>query len=273
MDKEFESVSPTAIITSYPRIFTDIPYEKEIYSILSKDSVEVPLNKMIAPQIEARYRLIDKMIDKYGYKQILELAAGYSSRGLNYSLKGYNYVELDLDNIVIDKRKILNEIKEIPNNLNIIEGNALDEYNVDKYFDSNKELIVVNEGLLRYLTFEEKKKVSKNIYNLLKKYGGVWITCDLSPKANIDLDNESNKFLKEISSITDRNNINDRFKDLDDMKSFFNELGFEVIEIEKLISIKDELVSVNKYNIYDKINDQVLNNSYVVVLKVRGSEV
>ncbi len=26
----FESISPTAIMTSYPRIFADIPYEKEV---------------------------------------------------------------------------------------------------------------------------------------------------------------------------------------------------------------------------------------------------
>lgn len=31
-DKEYEGISPTAIVTSYPRIFTDIPYEKEIYN-------------------------------------------------------------------------------------------------------------------------------------------------------------------------------------------------------------------------------------------------
>ena len=36
----FESVSPTAILTSYPRIFADIPYEKEIYKWLSENRNE-----------------------------------------------------------------------------------------------------------------------------------------------------------------------------------------------------------------------------------------
>ena len=36
----FESISPTAILTSYPRIFTDIPYEKEIYKWLSENCSE-----------------------------------------------------------------------------------------------------------------------------------------------------------------------------------------------------------------------------------------
>lgn len=33
----FESISPTAIVTSYPRIFTDIPYEKDIYQWLQSN--------------------------------------------------------------------------------------------------------------------------------------------------------------------------------------------------------------------------------------------
>lgn len=33
----FESISPTAIFITYPRTFTDIPYEKEIYEWLSKN--------------------------------------------------------------------------------------------------------------------------------------------------------------------------------------------------------------------------------------------
>ena len=45
----FESISPTAIVTAYPRQFTDIPYEKEIYQWLQKNCKDndVKLNKTI----------------------------------------------------------------------------------------------------------------------------------------------------------------------------------------------------------------------------------
>ena len=90
----FESIIPTAIITSYPRIFTDIPYEKEIYNWLSKNcSNNIELNKLLAPELEARFKLTNKLIDSLNITQVLELASGYSSRGLIYSKKGYNYVE------------------------------------------------------------------------------------------------------------------------------------------------------------------------------------
>ena len=63
MLENFESISPTAILTSYPRIFTDIPYEKEIYDWWSKNCTDdVKLNKLLAPEIEARYKLTDRLM-------------------------------------------------------------------------------------------------------------------------------------------------------------------------------------------------------------------
>ena len=113
MLESYESVSPTAILTSYPRIFTDIPYEKEIYEWLSKNcSEEIQLNKLLAPEIEARYKLANKLMDKLNITQVLELAAGYSSRGLIYSQKGYKYVEMDLEGVSNNKKRIINELFE-----------------------------------------------------------------------------------------------------------------------------------------------------------------
>lgn len=186
-DKEYEEISSTAIVTSYPRIFTDIPYEKEIYEWLSNHcNEEVTLNKMLAAEIEARYKLTNKLLDNSGIKQVLELAAGYSSRGLIYSSKDYNYVEMDLEKVCNNKINIIKTIeKNIPESLNVISGNALrssDYSKCNEYFDENKPVAVINEGLLRYLTFDEKRIVAENVYSFLKKYGGIWITCDVTPK-------------------------------------------------------------------------------------------
>ena len=185
-DNEYIEVSKTAIVTSYPRTFTDIPYEREIYSWLSKHcNEEVTLNKMLAPEIEARYKLINKLLDESNIKQVLELAAGYTSRGLIYSNNGYNYVEMDLEGVVNNKKLILNSLGvNIPETLNVINGNALrdtDYSKCEQYFNEGP-VAVINEGLLRYLTFEEKKVVAQNIYTFLKKHGGIWITCDVTPK-------------------------------------------------------------------------------------------
>ena len=167
MLENFESISPTAIVTAYPRMFTDIPYEKEIYEWLSKNcNEEVKLDKYLAPEIEARYKLTNKLLENYNITQLLELAAGYSSRGLIYSKKGYNYVEMDLENVSKNKINLLNDIAGIPDNLHMVGGNALngeDYKKCEKYFNKDNEIAVINEGLLRYLTFEEKECVAKNV--------------------------------------------------------------------------------------------------------------
>lgn len=275
-DKDYEEISSTAIVTSYPRIFTDIPYEKEIYNWLEKHcSEKVTLNKMLAPEIEARYKLINKLLDKYNIKQVLELAAGYSSRGLIYSKKGYHYIELDLKNVLKNKKEILNCIeKDIPKSLNIISGNALkkdDFKKLESYLKTDEKIAVINEGLLRYLTFDEKKIVAQNIYNLLSNYGGIWITSDVTPNKFIDSQNKAlQNFNNNLSSITSRNNINDRFEDIDHIKSFFGNIGFELIEIHKFNEMRDELYSINKLNIFDEKIEKTLEDAIVVVMKIKN---
>lgn len=274
-DKDYEEISPTAIVTSYPRIFTDIPYEQEIYNWLeSHCNEEVTLNKMLAPEIEARYKLINKLLNKYNIKQVLELAAGYSSRGFIYSKIGYNYIELDLDNVSKNKKEILSSIEQnIPENLKLVSGNALrknDFEKVESYLKTNEQVAVINEGLLRYLTFNEKKIVAQNIYNLLSKYGGVWITCDVTPKKFIDSQVKAlPDFNKKLANITSRNNLNDRFEDVNHIKEFFGNIGFELVEIHKFNEVKDELYSINELNIMNKKIEKTLEDAIVVVMKIK----
>ena len=273
-DKEYEEISSTAIVTSYPRIFTDIPYEKEIYEWLSRHcNEEVTLNKMLAAEIEARYKLTNKLLDNSGIKQVLELAAGYSSRGLIYSSKGYNYVEMDLEKVSNNKINIIKTIeKNIPESLNIISGNALRslDYNkCDKYFEKNKPVAVINEGLLRYLTFDEKRIVAENVYSFLKKHGGIWITCDVTPKKFIQSQDKAlPSFNKNLNNVTSRNNLNDRFENIEHIKQFFGDIGFEVAEVHKFGGMKEELYSINHNNIVNSHIEQLLDAAIVVVMKI-----
>lgn len=274
-DKEYEKISPTAIVTSYPRIFTDIPYEKEIYEWLNSNcKEEVTLNKMLAPEIEARYKLTNKLLDNSGIKQVLELAAGYTSRGLIYSSRGYNYVEMDLENVSKNKKNIIKTIKKnIPNSLNIISGNALrssDYSKCDEYFEENKPVAVINEGLLRYLTFDEKRIVAENVYSFLKKHDGIWITCDVTPKKFIQTQDKAiPSFNKNLNNVTSRNNLNDRFENIEHIKDFFGDIGFQVTEIHKFSEMKEELYSINYNNIFDSHIGQLLDDAIVVVMKIK----
>lgn len=275
-DKDYEEICPTAIVTSYPRTFTDIPYEKAIYNWLKNNCNEkVDLNRKLAPEIEARYKLINKLLEKYEIKQVLELASGYSSRGLFYSQKGYNYVELDLESVTKNKKQILHSIKKnIPECLNIISGNALkseDFKRIESYFKNDEPIAVINEGLLRYLTFDEKRQVAKNIYKLLLKYSGIWITSDVTPKKFINSQNNALlNFNKNLTKTTLRNNLNDRFEDENHIKDFFGDIGFELVEIHKFSEMKSELYSINKLGITDEKIEKTLDDAIVVVMRLKS---
>lgn len=274
MLEDFESISPTAIVTAYPRQFTDIPYEKEIYDWLKGNckNNDVKLNKLLAPEIEARYKLINKILDNLNITQVLELAAGYSSRGIIYSKKGYEYIEMDLSHVSKNKVKLLNDIADIPNNLHILTGNVLnyEEYSkCDEYFDKNKRIAIINEGLLRYLTFEEKEVVAKNIYNTLSKYGGVWITCDVTPKKFIEKQNAVlPNFNANLNLVTSRNDLQDRFEDVEHIKSFMSNIGYNNVEIHKFSEVKEKLKSFNILNVKQENYDELLDNAIVAVIRI-----
>jgi len=272
-DKDYEEVSLTAFVTAYPRRYTNILYEKEINDWIDRNyNNDIVLNKALAPEIEARTKLIDMLLDKSNIKQVLELACGYSSRGLRYSSKGYNYVEMDLEGIISEKKKIIKGIGLENTSLNLVSGNALRREDFNKVcinFD-NGSIAVINEGLLRYLTFEEKRIVAKNIYSVLKDNGGIWITSDVTPKNFIEIQDAAvPNFNKDLDKFTSRNNLNYRFKDINHVKDFFCEIGFEVVEVHPFSEIRDELFSINEYGIISKSIDASLDRAIVVVMKVK----
>jgi O-methyltransferase involved in polyketide biosynthesis len=270
---EYESISPTAIVTAYPRTFTDIPYEKEIYNWLSKNiKVDVSLDKMLAPEIEARYKLANRLLDKVGAQQVLELAAGYSSRGLIYAQKGIKYVEVDLESVCQNKINAIESFMRVPDNLHIVSGNALEIGDLNeckKYFDKEKPLAIINEGLLRYLTFDVKKIVAQNVYKLLSEFGGAWVTCDVTPKNFLkNQDKNLPSINKNLTSLTNRNSINDRFEDKEHIIKFFGEIGFDV-EFHYFSEAKNELSSPKILGIESEKVDSLIDFAMVVIMRIK----
>ncbi len=275
----FESVVPTALYTAYPLIFTDIPYAKEIFEEL--DCIGIPnnlLNSKLAVELEARYKLIDKLLDRTKISSIYELAAGFTARGLNRckSDKNLIYLELDLPQVIDKKEKLLSKSTKLPDNLHLLSGNVLknkDFFQCEKYFNNSKPIAVINQGLMRYLDFKEKRQLAVNIYSLLKKNGGVWITCDVTPMDFI-INQEKNikDYNKRLSAVTDRNNANWRFKNKEEVNRFFWEIGFD-IEWHDFYEVKNELVSPKNLNYSDKEVDLLLAHAVVVVMTIKKAGV
>lgn len=280
-DSDYVSIIPTAYVTAYPRIFTDTPYWKQIYEHLEHllDEQNLPIDDdskvaRLAPELEARYLLIDKLLKQSGVKQVLELAAGLSPRGLIMSADStMQYAELDLPDMAVMKSKILAKIKHIPNNLTINAGNALRLSDLEKAvasFDTSQPIAIMHEGLLRYLNFDEKAQVAKNIRTLLQRFGGVWITSDTTPKKFLEVQDKTTSpgFNKKFVASTGKNYYNNMFEDEQHVKNFFGDLGF-TMESHKFTEVQDYLTSPAKLNLSKDETRALLTSGTVIVLKLK----
>lgn len=273
----FESIIPTALHTAYPLIFTDIPYSKPIYDELLKFGFPENLkNEKIAVEIEARYKLISKLLEQSGIKQVLELACGYTARGVDFCEKNPDakYAELDLKPVIETKTKILESVATIPKNLKLCSGNALSFTSLKRAtetFDKSKPIAVLNQGLMRYLNFDEKAKLAKNIHKLISANGGVWITCDVTPAKYVENQNKniSSNYNQKLTNVTNRNNISWRFKDREQVTEFYGKLGFE-IEWHDYAEIKPLLTSPKTLGISSEEVDNLIAYAVVVVMRAKN---
>lgn len=283
-ENSFEKVIPTAWMVAYRRTFSDIPFSQEIFEKLEEirkrnnyEDISSDLKKPeLAPQFEARHKLIDKLIYQSNSDQILELASGFSSRGLSMSKKdNFNYVEMDLPSVIKEKEQIIKEIAknkefEVPENLHFESGNVLDFKNFEKatkHFEKSKPVTIINEGLLRYLNFQEKAKVAGNIQKILKEFGGSWITSDISLRKIFSKENKvMNDHIKKISALTGKDIVGNRFETEEEARNFFEKLGFS-IESHSFMEVFDNLSSPKRLGLSESQVKYVVEDAVVFVMK------
>jgi len=259
----YERISPTAWMTAHHRTYTDIPYAHDIFDIVEElrlaqgETVMADefKNPEIAPQIEASHKLVNKLLLDSGISQVFEIAAGLSPRGLQVTSDPiFTYIEIDLHKIAAQKRNIVARITSkqpggLNQNLRIETGNALNLASLKKAtttLDHSKPIAIINEGLLRYLAMEEKVIVAGNVRELLKQFGGLWITPDISLKTLVHAENILTKGgMDRMHAATGVNIEHNCFDSIGHAKDFFEKLGFS-IEIHSLMEVCDELVSPNR---------------------------
>lgn len=267
-DSSHVKVSPTAYGVAFRRTLAEIEHAEAIYQELEKmkagqTAADISLlEKMKAPELtpffEARYKLVNKFLKENGADQVLEVAAGLSPRGIamttgNPELK---YVEVDLDTMITEKTQIHNNliakgnITHRPHHY-LERGNALNPdslWQAVRHFEK-RPLAIVNEGLMRYLTFEQKTQYAKNVAELLKEFGGIWVTPDITLKGTMAAASARTSQMSKDLGIDVEANL---FESEKQARKFFEDLGFKVEahafrEIEaKLVSQKSSALRRNK---------------------------
>jgi len=242
-------ISVTAKIAAYYRQFSDIPFAKEVAErigadaafdqILKENGLDRDQLTFYAPMFEARYKSITQLILQSGASQVLELASGYSLRGLDLTRSGpLRYVETDLPDVVEAKLRLLEEVRQhhaIPQNPHhvVTAADALDFDEVRSSasgLDRSRPLTVLCEGMIMYLSREQTEQLATNIRRLLGEFvGGSWITPDFTFRAEAkDLPPERVRLREAITGVTQRQVDASAFEDARDLATFLGRMGLNV---------------------------------------------
>lgn len=242
-------ISVTAKVSAYYRKFSDIAFAAEVATLLGADEAFAEIVRahglehdkltFYALMFEARYKSITQLIRKSGASQVLELASGYSLRGLDLTRDGsLRYIETDLREVVATKRALIEEIRLrhdiAPSPLHAVTvADALDLEQLRTAaapFDRGRPLLVLCEGLVGYLTRAETARLAGNVRALLDEFdGGWWIVPDFAFSAEIrGLPPERLRLREAITGVTQRQLDASAFEDGGDLAGFLGRAGFEL---------------------------------------------
>jgi O-methyltransferase involved in polyketide biosynthesis len=179
---------------------------------------------------EARFRAVSHVVAEKNAAQVLELASGLSPRGMELAQQGIVYVEADLEDSIAMKRDIVMAILgSVPANLHLRAASVLDRAQLREccsHFVAGRPVAVTTEGLLRYLTFEEKAQLARNVLEVLRSYGGWWITTDIHLKSSFAGQSAEQK--QRETEHLGRSLDSNYFESLDHARGFFENCGFGV---------------------------------------------
>lgn len=133
-----------------------------------------------------RHAMIDHLLGASGARQVLELAAGLSRRGVAVSADpAIRYTEVDLRHVVEKKRALLDRspagrVVLARPNLRLVARDVTEEALAD-LVEPGAPLFVIAEGLLMYLSPEKQRALFRAAHALLARAGGGTFVFDLVP--------------------------------------------------------------------------------------------
>jgi O-methyltransferase involved in polyketide biosynthesis len=282
----FEKISPTALLVAYARQFSDIPYAAAIAERVNAEAVlqqfdvgdQNPLTPLGA-LIEARYKAVNRLLERYAHPQIIELASGLLPRGMVMTEhSSIIYVESDLSTMLDQKKDLVQHLVGHRPNLHFVAIDATaipSQFPLDApYLDAAQPVTILCEGLMQYLTFPEKAQLCANIRGALQRFGGVWITSDFTTKLRQEGLYDSNPGIKNlfraIGQLTGRSLEETGFRDRAQVDAFIADQGFQA-EVMSLAEVFDDLTCLQPLNISPTIVQPILAATQVFALTLPPS--
>lgn len=183
---------------------------------------------------ENRYRTIDSLLSPAGYSNVLEIASGFSFRGLELCRQhAITYLDTDLPDSITTKQLVVDKLiekhhLETKGAYRLMPLNVLDAAAFHAVIDQFPPgpVAIVNEGLLMYLDEGEKRQLCANIHAALLKRGGCWITGDIYLKKG---EREHDHRNATVAAFLAMHNVEEKkFDSFEAAETFFTSCGFTI---------------------------------------------
>jgi O-methyltransferase involved in polyketide biosynthesis len=241
-DRNYNTISPSAKWVLLMKAHSTIPFAKQTAELISYpekfnpdfEKTDVGFWGRTA-HFEHRYLSIDQLLSDIPGHNIMELSSGFSFRGLDFTMrKDVHYIDTDLPDMIDQKKELIKQLEKDESDrkgrLELLPLNALDEKAFKEIVQRFEEgpVNIINEGLLIYLSTEEKERLCKIIHDVLKERGGHWITADIYLKVaqfrldDSSLDEKTKNFFKE------HNVEANRFESFEEAEALFKRTGLVI---------------------------------------------
>jgi O-methyltransferase involved in polyketide biosynthesis len=234
--RDFSTISPSARWLLMIKAHTTLPFARQAAELVfGADAVAAAAAELTGDaderrrHFELRARSLDTALDEVAAQRVLELAAGFSFRGLDRAMRSdVTYLDTDLPEVAATKAELVAALAPaaLPGTLRVQALDALDRAAVEAAVAMLPPgpIAVVHEGLLMYLDPVEKAQLAATIHGCLRARGGVWITADVYVRR--DTNPVRNPVVAQF--LIDHNVEQNKFADWAAADAFFTGQGFAI---------------------------------------------
>ena len=123
-----------------------------------------------------RHLYMDDWVRRNGFKQVIEIAAGFSPRGLMFANEGIRYIEVDRPRVMDDKRRMSKGAPAMPVHLGLDATQADFTARILEQVDPSLTTAILNEGMSPYFAREHYVPVLKTIRGLAETLDARFLT-------------------------------------------------------------------------------------------------
>lgn len=190
---EFELVSYTAYTSLHWLKEAGVPEAREYAKatgktkLIATESIK-PYDTIKLPNLlyhEMRYSAINRYVEKNGYKNVMDVACGFSPRGLYMARHGIRFIGAEFDAVVTNGNNYLKKCLS-GQELALASYEPVDATDsvsmLSAVSDTEGPICIVMDGLMMYLDRQQQAQALQSIKAILKKHGGCYVTVDFTAR-------------------------------------------------------------------------------------------